>query len=136
MSVPDCLALLATATVGHLAVTCKALPLVVPVRIHLVGNELAIESLLGSAIPLTTGSVVALETGAISEGLLMAWTVEVRGVLTRQSNDTVLTPPKRHAVGDGDFRLSTEEVSGWSTTLTDENGSRSRMLVSCTTAGA
>jgi hypothetical protein len=135
MSVEDCLARLATATVGHLAVTRKALPLVVPVRIRLVGNEIGIESLLGSTIPLTTGSVVALETDAVNEGLL-AWSVQVRGSLRRQSHDSKLVPLHRRATGDDGYLLSTEEVSGWSTTMADDSGRQARRLILCTTAGS
>jgi hypothetical protein len=132
LSLQECVALLATATVGHLAVTCGALPLVVPVRIHLVRNELAIESLLGSAIPLSAGSVAALETSLIGEGSLMMWTVEVRGFLTTQRVEARVTPLNLSAVDGLGFRLSTQEVSGWSTTLPDGDGLRRRVLTACT----
>jgi hypothetical protein len=121
LSVPECFALLATATMGHLAVTFKALPVVVPVRIHLVGDEFAIESLLGRAIPLTTGAVVALEAGATDHGLPAEWTVEVRGYLTARSDDVEPARRSRFAADDGEFRLSTEEVSGWRPVLGGAN---------------
>jgi nitroimidazol reductase NimA-like FMN-containing flavoprotein (pyridoxamine 5'-phosphate oxidase superfamily) len=114
LSVSECLALLATVSIGHLAVTQKALPVVVPVRIHLAGNEVEITSLLGTAIPLTAGSVVALQAGAIGEGLLSEWTVQVRGFLREISDDAVMHSWKGSAAIDGAFLLSTEEINGWS----------------------
>jgi len=113
LSVPECLALLATATVGHLAITHMALPLVIPVRVDLVGSELRVTSLLGKAVPLPSGSVVALEAGEIGDDSPLDWTVEVRGFLTRASGEVMLTTRHQFPVADGQFHLSTEEVTGW-----------------------
>jgi hypothetical protein len=113
LSVPECFALLATATVGHLAITHMALPLVIPVRIDLVGKELMVMSLLGNAVPITRGSVVALEASGIGSDSSLAWTVEVRGFLTARRDEVVLTGRNGFAVANGNFHLSTEEVSGW-----------------------
>jgi len=113
LSVPECFALLGTATVGHLAITQMALPLVIPVRIDLVGKELTITSLLGKAVPLTSGSVVALEAGEIGGDLPGDWTVEVRGFLTASNDEAALVARNQIPVAEVEFRLSTEEVRGW-----------------------
>lgn len=47
------------------AATRKAMPVIVPVRINILENEVIVESLIGDAVPLTAGSVVALESGTI-----------------------------------------------------------------------
>ena len=117
LSVPECFALLTTATVGHLAITHMALPLVIPVRIDLVGKELTITSMLGKAVPITSGSVVALEAGGIG-GPPENWTVEVRGFLTARDDEVALAAQNQFPVADGKFHLSTEEVSGWRPTET------------------
>jgi nitroimidazol reductase NimA-like FMN-containing flavoprotein (pyridoxamine 5'-phosphate oxidase superfamily) len=113
LSVPECFALLATATIGHLAITYMALPLVVPVRIGLAGKELTITSLLGKAVPLTSGSVVALEAGEIGGNLPGDWTVEVRGFLTASNDESALAARIQFPVAGVEFHLSTEEVRGW-----------------------
>jgi hypothetical protein len=118
LSIPECLDLLATATMGHLGITYKALPIVVPVRIHLADDEVAIESLLGGAIPLSAGAVVALEAGTSGEGLATEWTVEVRGFLTADNDSTSPAPLAELIPSPGRLHLSTEEVSGWSSTST------------------
>ena len=114
LSVPECFALLATATIGHLAISHMALPLVIPVRIGLVSRELSIKSLLGKAVPLTGGTVVALEVGGIDDDSRSGWTVEIRGFLTAWNNDAGQDAKRLFATSEGEFRLSTEEVSGWS----------------------
>jgi hypothetical protein len=113
LSVPECLALLATATIGHLAITHMALPLVIPVRVDLVGGELKVISLLGKAVPLPSGSVVALEAGGIGGDSPLDWTVEVRGFLTASNDEETLTARHQFPVADVEFHLSTEEVTGW-----------------------
>lgn len=113
LSITECFDLLATATIGHLAITQMALPLVIPVRIDLVGRELTISSLLGKAVPLTSGSVVALEADGIDGHWPMDWMVEVRGFLTASNDEVAPADRKQCSVTDGEFHLSTEEVSGW-----------------------
>lgn len=107
LSVPECLALLATSEFGRLAITQKALPALVPVRIQLVGDEVLVTSLVGDVVPLVARGVVALGTGTLGYGLPNEWTVEVCGFL-RSSSDT-----------DGNnspsFNLSATNIRGWTT---------------------
>jgi hypothetical protein len=114
LSEPECFALLATATTGHLAITHLALPLVLPVRIGLVGKELSVKSLLGEVVPITSGAVVALEVGGISDDPQHGWIVEVRGFLVATNNGVGIDPPRQFAAANREYRLSTDEVNGWS----------------------
>ena len=113
LSEPECFALLASTTIGHLAITHMALPLVLPVRIGLVGKELSVKSLLGKVVPITSGMVVALEAGGIGHDPRYGWMVEVRGFLTATKDGAGLDAPRQSATTDGEYRLSTEEVDGW-----------------------
>jgi hypothetical protein len=111
----ECLEFLGTVEAGRLAVTFKALPVVVPVRIRLDGDEVVITSLLGAEIPLMAGTVVALETGTLGQGTPDEWTVEVHGFL--RSEEPVMNRPKEAGSKPRAFRLSTEMTSGWRSTL-------------------
>ena len=106
----ECRTLLATSEVGRLAITQRALPALIPVRLRLVGDHVLIESLIGMAVPLATQSVAALETGNLGEGLGREWSVEVCGLLQRDVSARV-------GVDEGDtsdaFRLSTTIIRGW-----------------------
>jgi hypothetical protein len=111
LSAAECFALLASTTIGHLAISEKALPLVIPVRFHLVDAELTIESLLGNAVRLRAG-VVAFEAELFNPVQHAMRAVVVRGFLsaaesTRSDREIFV------AVLDRQFRLSTDEISGW-----------------------
>ena len=62
---------------GNLAVTNKALPSIVPVRIEASEDEITIESLPGRVIPLKASSVVALSV--LSAGSHLPNRVDSRG---------------------------------------------------------
>jgi hypothetical protein len=109
----ECLARLATTAIGRLAVTYKALPAVVPVRIRLVGDDLEIESLLGTTIPLLAGTVVALEAGTLGAGLSREWAVGVRGFLRARDDGAGSGRPSHSKGHAGTFWLSTADMSGW-----------------------
>jgi hypothetical protein len=113
LSASECFMLLATSTVGRLAITQNALPALVPVGIRLVGDEVLIISLVGDMVPLVARGVVALGTGNLGEGLPSEWTVEVCGFL-RSGSDLAAT------VGSGAeavdcFSLSATKIRGWTT---------------------
>ena len=110
LSRAECLGLLATVTTGRLATSRKAMPVIVPVRICLLANEVIVESLIGGAIPLSAGSVVALEAGTIGQPSPTEWTVQVCGFLVADDR-------RRANSADGvdglRFRLSADALSGW-----------------------
>ena len=112
MSVAECLACLGSVTTGRLAVTHRALPCVVPVRMQVVDDEIVVESYLGGLVPLVPG-VVALEAGTFGDGALPEWTVGVRGFLTRPEDQAVPTAKGRMSAAPEMFRLSVEYVTGW-----------------------
>jgi hypothetical protein len=114
LSLAECHARLRLADTGRLAITSRALPLVVPVEIDDVGDELRIRSLLGDAAPLQEGNVVALEVGTFGDGRYDEWSISVRGVLRRISpqggEEAALTEVLYRTPL---FALSTELVAGW-----------------------
>ena len=95
----ECRKHLRAAELGRLAITYKALPVVIPVRIVAHENVVGITSLYGDAIPLPAGSIVALEAGTLGEDRADEWSVEIRGFLTVNSCS--------------EFQLSTEVLAGW-----------------------
>ena len=110
---PECLELLATATNGHLAVTHRALPVVVPVRINFVDGKLVIASLIDDVTPLVAGSIVALETGLLEVDAMMQWSVLVQGMLTVTGDHNLLWALDRPTAAARAFHLSYEIVTGW-----------------------
>jgi hypothetical protein len=111
MSISECLARLGSVTTGHLAITHKALPYVVPVHIALVGHDIVVGSCLGDLVPLAPG-VVALEAGTFGTGTPSPWTVSVRGFLRRTEDAVPASEPGLVAPAEM-FHLSIECVSGW-----------------------
>lgn len=108
----ECLVLLTAAQVGRLAITHRALPAIVPVRLHLVDGGIVLSSLLGGAFPVEPGTVAALETGTLGDGSPRGWTVGVRGYL-EAANPGPLELDSSIVPGSSLLRLSTEFLSGW-----------------------
>ena len=108
LSVEDCLTLVGSVTVGRLAISHRAIPAVVPVRVHLVDHEIVVQSLLDEVFPLLGGAVVALEVGTLGDGPTPEWVVEVRGFLSPTADDAV---PR--SASSGQLRLSADLVMGW-----------------------
>ena len=102
----ECRERLRSADLGRLAITFRALPVVIPVKIVMDEMVVGVSSLYGDAIPLPVGSIVALEAGTLGEGRPDEWSVEIRGVLTANSD----SGPR--AI-DAEFLVSTEMITGW-----------------------
>jgi len=107
----ECLDLLKTAACGRLAVTFNALPTILPVAIEMREKDLSLRLLLGSLIPIRSHQVVALETGNLDLAAGGQWSVVVRGMLARELPE--YEPFAYCGVVAGQFRLSTELLSGW-----------------------
>jgi hypothetical protein len=105
----ECREHLRAAELGRLAITYKALPVVIPVRIAAHDGVVGITSLYGDAVPLPDGSIVALEAGTLGEGRADEWSVEIRGFLTANT----LADSDRQRVNSSEFQLSTEVLAGW-----------------------
>jgi len=113
-----CRSLLADATLGHLALSQGALPLVVPVACVLDGDRLVVRAgprLLGR-VPLQPG-VVAFETAGANHDGTWRWEILVQGradVLCEASE--AMAPPSLPLVGDElttVLCISMELVTGW-----------------------
>ena len=112
LSERECFTLLSSVDHGQLAITQKALPAIVPVRLWLIDEELIVSSLLGTAVPLSVDHVVALQAGPLGEGLVNDWSVEVRGFLKRWSDSTEAI--EQDGVPRERFRVTADHVRGWS----------------------
>lgn len=115
-----CLRLLATATLGRLAVSVDALPTVLPVNFRFDGRRILIRTGAGTKLDAAANdAVVAFEVDEIDPVAHTGWSVVVTGI-ARELTDAgevmaAQTPPlARWAPGD-DHRviaISTELVSG------------------------
>ena len=77
----ECLRLLATATLGRLAITAGALPVVLPVNFCLVGDRILFRTVAGSRLDAATrDAVVAFEVDDIERRSGTGWSVMVTGV--------------------------------------------------------
>lgn len=120
LSERECLSLISSARIGYLAVSDRALPTVVPVRVCCSKDKVEVESLIGNSVPLRTGSVVVLAFGTIGSGLASEWLVEIRGWLRAvdgTTRDRFQVFPATES-----FRLSIDVVSGWRRTVPSAYG--------------
>jgi nitroimidazol reductase NimA-like FMN-containing flavoprotein (pyridoxamine 5'-phosphate oxidase superfamily) len=113
----ECLRLLATATIGRIAISRGALPMVLPVSYELRGDRVLLCARSGTALAGATGAVVAFEADAIDPQSHDGWSVMVVGV-ARHAGDA---GEEDHSVpghlarwgGAGDLvEVSTELTSG------------------------
>lgn len=76
----ECLALLATARVGRVVFTDRALPAVRPARFTLIGDQLRLQPLPHSgAVSVTPDAVLAFEVDSFDPDLTSGWFVVVLG---------------------------------------------------------
>jgi hypothetical protein len=73
-----------------------------------------VSPLLGNAVPLSPGTVVALQAGPLGQGLASDWSVEVRGFLREWSDVTATAQPDRLGPDTEMFRVTTDHLRGWS----------------------
>lgn len=77
----ECLRLIASATLGRLAITSHALPLVLPVNFRLVGDRIVFRTGVGTKLDAaTSGNVVAFEVDDMDPLWHSGWSVVVTGV--------------------------------------------------------
>ena len=114
------LGLLATATLGRVALSSGALPTVLPVAFRLDGDRIVIRSRPGSKLDAATrNSVVAFQTDAFDPGDHSGWSVEVTGVANAVTDPleaarlSSLLPSTPSSPGESCIvAISTELVSG------------------------
>ena len=93
----ECLALLATAEIGRIAVSARALPLILPVRFAMDGDRIVIATHDGTTLDAATrDTVVAFETDGPSGHSTVGWSVHVNGI-ARHVTDPVDARPSRGA---------------------------------------
>jgi nitroimidazol reductase NimA-like FMN-containing flavoprotein (pyridoxamine 5'-phosphate oxidase superfamily) len=101
-----CLRLLATPGIGRLAVSVKALPLILPVHFVLAGDDILVRTHQGSTLDLATrDAVVAFEADRLGPADGLVWSVLVTG----QAHHL----PDGGAEPDGRWR----ELPAWTLTL-------------------
>lgn len=92
LSRDECLRLLGRATLGRLAITSGALPMVLPVNFRLVGERIVFRTGAGSKLDAaTSGNVVAFEVDDMDPLWHAGWSVVVTGVAS------VVTEPNERA---------------------------------------
>lgn len=114
----ECLALLATATLGRVAVTTGALPQVVPVNFHLEGERILIRTAEGTKLDAALcNAVVAFEADDFDTMYHSGWSVVVTGIarVLPADDETARYAPLVRWAPDGRERtiaISTDIVSG------------------------
>lgn len=116
----ECLRLLATATIGRIAVTCRSLPTVLPVNFLLDDERILLRTGVGSKLDAATqNAVVAFEADDFDPMYHSGWSVVVTGVTSEITDpDDLATLPSAPLArwapyGDGRIvAISTELVSG------------------------
>jgi hypothetical protein len=116
----ECLRLLATATLGRIGLTSRALPMVLPVSFWFDGERILIHARSGTKLARATlDAVVAFEVDDVHPLWHTGWSVMVTGiahhVVDARDLDTIATAPLlRWASGDGGHVVSIvpELISG------------------------
>jgi nitroimidazol reductase NimA-like FMN-containing flavoprotein (pyridoxamine 5'-phosphate oxidase superfamily) len=116
----ECIALLAGATFGRIAITSNALPVVLPVNYVLLDDRIVVRTGRGTKLDAATrNTVVAFEVDEIETVEQTGWSVVVTGVARAlvapdEIDDVSASPPARWAPGrDGRYiAISTDMVSG------------------------
>lgn len=84
----DCLALLERCETASLACTVRAMPSVVPVTVHVVGDAVRVAPPAGSDVTRLAGQIVALGAAVPATSRSAGWWVIVRGELVQLPGDS------------------------------------------------
>jgi hypothetical protein len=104
----ECLQLLETVNIGRVALSWRAMPLILPVHYQLDGGTIVIHTAAGTTLDRATDDVVvAFEAEGPAGAVDPTWSVVVGGVATHQSPWSASTPPERQRI-----EISTQEMSG------------------------
>ena len=99
----ECLALLATAQVGHIGVSTRALPLILPVCFAMDDDQIVISTQHGTTLDASThDAVVAFEADGPSSHSKVGWSVQSTGIARH------VTDPIEHG------RLAALPLPSWS----------------------
>ncbi|HEX7167703.1 MAG TPA: pyridoxamine 5'-phosphate oxidase family protein [Acidimicrobiales bacterium] len=116
----ECLALLGSATLGRIALTSRALPLVLPVNYRLDGRQIVIRTNPGTKLEAATRhTVVAFEVDDVDPTYHTGWSVVVQGiarVVVERAEirrmETLPLPAWFPAADDRFVTISTDVVTG------------------------
>jgi len=116
----DCLRLLASATLGRIAITAGALPTVLPVNFRLVGDQIVFRTGAGTKLDAATqNAVVAFEVDDIDPVWHTGWSVVVTGVAREVTEPDELTRIEVSSIphwapdrADRIVAISTEIITG------------------------
>ncbi len=116
----ECLRLLATATIGRIAVSVRALPVILPVRFVLDGDRILVRAHAGTTLEAATrDAVVAFEADAAGSGVDPDWSVLVTGIASQLGHDehdaragTLALPRWSFECPDRIVAISTDRMSG------------------------
>jgi uncharacterized protein len=113
----ECLALLATAEFGHLTLTRRALPMVVPAHYVVEGGRVVIHASTGGDPDLwQDGEIVALHVDEFDADRRTGWSVSVTGAAREATNlldtGTISRAPWLPAGGGNVIALSTDLIWG------------------------
>jgi len=101
----ECLAFLASADVGRIAISTRALPLILPVRFVMAGDKIVISTWIGTTLDASTHhTVVAFEADGPSSHSSVGWSVHVNGIARHVTDPVELD------------RLAALSVPSWSLT--------------------
>ena len=122
----ECLTFLASAEVGRIAISTRALPLILPVCFFLDGEQIVISTHVGTALDGSTrDAVVAFEADGPSSRSTVGWSVHVNGI-ARHVNDPqeivrlVALRPGRRLHPQQLIAISTDQLVGRSAVDVDE----------------
>lgn len=117
---PQCLGLLATATLGRLGISLGALPVVLPVNFRLVGDRVVFRTTSGTKLDAaTSNAIVAFEVDDFDPMSHAGWSVVVTGEARSVTDPTELAelssariPRWAPAEGDRFVAIPTRVISG------------------------
>ena len=117
LSQPECLALLATTEFGHLTLTRRALPMVVPAHYVVERGRVVIHASTGGDPDLwKDGEIVALHVDAFDADRRAGWSVSVTGAAREATNllgaGTISRAPWLPTSGGNVIALSTDLIWG------------------------
>ena len=126
LSRDECLALLATAEIGRIAVSARALPLILPVRFAMDGDHIVIATHDGTTLDAATrDTVVAFETDDAAGDGHVGWSVHVNGIARHVTDEPTLDrlaalrlPSWSSALPARFVAISTDQVAGRSAAAT------------------
>jgi hypothetical protein len=115
----ECLRLLASTQTGRIAISVKALPVILPVRFALVDHRIVIRTHVGSTLESATcGAVVAFETDGTEPAANAEWSVLATGIATHVTDEqdlarlADLTLPRWTMGSDRLLAISTDQLAG------------------------